>query len=356
MRLFSQVLSLCAYLLLCTTTLKAQQLPPHTDYFGLIAIEEQLKRSKTLLLSTEPNATLKMRQQTLNEPVVQEALSGVRKWLDHPLQLAKPSGMSDDLAFLGAGRLIARTLIIQQYVQLAGGKVRDAIDTTRDTLRLAYALQNHSLIGTLGGVALESLAIQGMYPHLDQLSLPDCQALSQLAQDWASTQGILSFALKREYTLGMEKLKSQIGESNPNYQEIATTVKQMYEDMLALQEKPYLQRKELVLQGDAEAKRGADVLVGIIRPIVLRASDAYTKRLAQARLLFCQSSIRRYRWENHKLPSSLEELRVGDMGIDPFTDMPFKYVVQAATFTLTSAGPFERDSKGTQNRDQRKPF
>ena len=234
--------------------------------------------------------------------------------------------------------------------------MRDAIDTTRDTLRLAYTLQNHSLIGIMGGVALETFAVGGLNPHLDQLSLPDCQALAQLAQDWSGTQDILSFTLKREYILGMERLRVQVGESNPQYKEISVAVKQMYEDMLVLQAKPYLQRTELVLQGDIEARRGADVIIGTLRPVVLRAFDSYTKRLAQARMLFCHATIRRYRWENHKLPASLEELRVGDMGIDPFTDQPFKYVVQEATFTLTSAGPFERDSTGTQNRDQRKPF
>jgi hypothetical protein len=80
------------------------------------------------------------------------------------------------------------------------------------------------------------------------------------------------------------------------------------------------------------------------------------RRLAVARLLGCHAAIRRFRWENQRLPISLEELELGELALDPFTEQEFAYKVAQNGFTLESAGFFERNADHTRNTARRRPF
>jgi hypothetical protein len=85
-----------------------------------------------------------------------------------------------------------------------------------------------------------------------------------------------------------------------------------------------------------------------------QVSQGYTREQAQVRLLACHAAVRRYRWEHDRLPSSLTDLTLGDLAIDPFTGQPLKYMVRGKRYELTSAGP-PADADDRQAVDGRKP-
>ncbi len=344
---------------LCGLGAFAQQPTPNTDFLGLLQIGSRLKDRPTFSLAIDQNATLKARQQALNDPEVQTALRELRDWLAKPLQLPPSltiTALAQDFPAVSASRQLARALMIQQYVQLANGKVHEAIDTTRDTLRLAYAVQNHSMTGFLVGVAVERIAVSNLSSHLDQLSIFDCNALMKLGQDWASTNKIFEFALLRESAIGLESLKQALGQQKEALKEAEDALKAMYAQIIQMNSQAYWDRVPLLFEAKGEALKIGETLVTSLRPAALRLLDASTRRIALARMLSCHAAIRRHRWENRELPATLAALDLKEMSLDPFTGQEFHYKVKGSTFTLESAGAFDRDDTGNLDRSSRSPF
>lgn len=358
MRRYGSVL-LIPLLCLCVLRVQAQQPAPNTDFSGLKRIGSTLKDRPLFMLAIEPDATLKTKQQALQEPEIKNTLRELREWLDKPLQLPltlSVTGLAEDFPAVSSARQLARALLVQQYVQLANGNVREAIDTMRDALRLSYAVESHSTMGMLVGVAIERMAMSNLFPHIEQLSQPDCNALMKLAQDWSNTSKIIDFALLREQAVGIESLKTQQDTKRPEIQEAIEALKQMYSHAQAMNAQPYWERDALTFEAKGEALKVGEILVSSVRPLILRLLDNATRRTALARMLSCHAAIRRYKWENSKLPPSLETLAIKEMAVDPFTGKEFHYQQKGETFTLESAGAYERDDKGNQDRSSRTPF
>ncbi len=330
----------------------AQNASTEPAYAPLIAAARTLVANVALRDAIGRNATLSEKRKALFDKDVSNALSETRRWLDKPLNLSEPLDFGMVSPAFAEARQVGRAFAVQIYVQFADGRTKDAIDTARDGLRLAYALEHHSLLGWLTGSAIEPLILNTLTERLNQLSFVDCKRLFTLAEDWAKTANLLEVALERERLASLAQLKAQLNQNEADWKQTETQLTKAYQQVVQLQRQPYWEREELALpEGTAQAS----VLAGVLRPVFQQVSDKPVRRLAQARMLGCHAAIRQYRWENRHLPTTLNELKIGDMAIDPFTGKEFRYEIKMETFTLESAGGYERDDKGTVNKEKRLP-
>ncbi|MBC8104468.1 MAG: hypothetical protein H7Z41_17975, partial [Cytophagales bacterium] len=84
----------------------------------------------------------------------------------------------------------------------------------------------------------------------------------------------------------------------------------------------------------------AGLLTGIVLPDLSRARRTFTRRRTEFQLLAVHAAIRRYRWQNDRLPERLEDLVLNDLLADPYTQQPLQYkVTGATTYLLSSVGP-----------------
>ena len=184
-----------------------KQRPVDPAYEGLVTAAKLLSKNEALQKGLAPEAKLHEKQDALDDPKVKQALDGLTRWLEMnaiPTQELGYGLEGFDPLFsqFGAVTQLAKALEIKQYTLLAEGRVGEAIETTRDSLRLAVALQNHSMAGCLEGFAIEDIVVLPLAKHLDQLSSRDCDRLLRLAQDWDRTPNAILFALERERHAG----------------------------------------------------------------------------------------------------------------------------------------------------------
>ena len=84
--------------------------------------------------------------------------------------------------------------------------------------------------------------------------------------------------------------------------------------------------------------------------------DRYLIDRTKVQLLTVHAAIRLFRWENDRLPSSLDELKRGDHSLDPFTGKSLIYVRTGETYELSSAGSKDRDTGDTPSSGSRLPI
>ncbi|WP_395140625.1 hypothetical protein, partial [Armatimonas sp.] len=65
----------------------------------------------------------------------------------------------------------------------------------------------------------------------------------------------------------------------------------------------------------------------------------------QFQLLYCQTAIRKYKWEWEKLPENLDALKLAEWALDPYTRQPFRYEKKGETYELFSVGPLGEDGQ-----------
>jgi hypothetical protein len=112
--------------------------------------------------------------------------------------------------------------------------------------------------------------------------------------------------------------------------------------------KPYWEAKTPATASEPQtvSERLAQPFVQLLEAPMRRMVELRCKQQSLARMLACHAGLIRYRWERGSLPASLEELKLGDAIIDPFTGQPFRYQPQARRYILESVGPEARDSEG----------
>jgi len=339
------------------TPCRAQTTPPDSVYAPLIEAGKSLAQNQVLITASAKDATLSEKRAALFNTTINHAFYKTRVWLDTPLDISAPLALDGSgISMFGGARQVARIFNVAIYVQFADGKTREAIDTTRDGLRLAYALERHSLLGWMTGVAIESMILNTITERLNQLSEVDCKRLFKLAEDWAKTANLLEVALERERLAGLAQLKSQPGQTAEQWKLMEAQVTKAYHQVVQQQRQPYWERGELTLpEGGDTSKEAGEALAGLLRPVFQQVSDRPVRRLAQAQLLGCHAAIRQFRWENRRLPTTLGELKIGEMATDPYTGMEFTYKVKMETFALESVGGYARDDKGTLDKEKRIP-
>jgi hypothetical protein len=335
-----------------------QQIFPHPSgvngYEEIVAAGERAQGNQALAATQEPGATLAMKRQALADPNNVEALRLLRIGLEKPLR-SPDAGLGLDAALprFGLLRQLARLLVVEQYVLLADGRTGAALGSLRDGLRVAYLIKGERIIGGLVGVAMESILLNGMAGHIEQLSAPDCDRLVALAKERLAAPDPMAAALEAEraYTLAMmEQLRRQpSGPTEPDAQieadpgavaafaeRFAAVINLHFtERIVALRLPPWKRREPKPIEDGSPEGRVARMLL----PVTAQAMTSFTRSQARMQLLGVHAALRRFRWEHERLPDSLAELRLGDLAVDPFTGQSLVYRRTGPTaYELSSAG------------------
>ncbi len=366
-------------------------------YEGLITASKLLSKNEALEKATTPAAGLYEKQSAMDDPKVKESLKLLERWLDQSavpsVELSYTLDSFDPLfAQFGPFMQMARTLEAKQYSQLAAGRVSDAIDTTRDGLRLAVSLENHSLGGCQEGFKIEDIVIMPLADHLDQLAMPDCARLIRLSHDWEKTPNAILYALNRERKAWLQATDRLTGEDGKKIrallQQIPDTAAEsdpdkakMLAQLKSLDDKTWLDLVKRTSAGidqiftkatqEMQApiyKRGAPekfntskdivgniegLMASAVTPQIQKMEVDYVKRQAYAHLLGCHAAIRQFKWENNRLPNSISELKVDELARDPFSGNPLVYKRDKDTYTLESVGVPVYDKDGKLDEAQR---
>ena len=360
-------------------------------YEGLITASKLLSKNDALEKATRDSAGLFDKQAAMDDPKVKESLKLLTNWLDQnavpSVELSYTLDSFDPLfAQFGSFIQMAKTLEAKQYTQLAEGRVSDAIDTTRDGLRLAVSLENHSLGGCQEGFKIEDAVIMPLATHLDQLAMPDCSRLIRLSHDWEKTPNAILYALNRERRAWMQatgrlsgedgkKIRAMLQQIPDDAAKPDTDESKMLAQLKSLDDKKWLDLVKRTANGidqiftkatlDMQTpiyKRGApekfnttkDIVGNIegllasgVSPQITKMETDYVKRQAYAHLLGCHAAIRQFHWENNRWPATLSELKVDELAKDPFSGASLVYKLDKDSYALSSVGApvYDKDGK-----------
>lgn len=398
----STFLVLGAFLALGSGTVRAQEAPPppkpplfstlFTQTTGMNGYEEWIqagdlvRNNSRLNEAINADATLTFKRQVLADPAVQQALHLLREGLNKPA-IAPPEATDDNpfFASMASFRNLARLLYVQMYVQFAEGRVDAAIDTLSTGLRFGYRIRMDRLLSGLVGITVDTIVLKGFTRHLEQLSEYQCSRVRRVVEDWIEWPSPLtilvnsekqivvrSLEAKRNNTGGLkqllgltdasadetepvdpaeqvrlQKLKvyldSQPADLGRVIDEAEAMIGNYYDMMITNIKLPVTERKPFL---SLESKSLSGILTSLVAPTFTSIVDKYDKTDAMLRLLGTHAAIRSYRWEHNSLPVTLAELRIGKLGLDPFTGTSLLYQRKGTTYDLHSRGPNARDDNG----------
>lgn len=303
---------------------------------------DDCKPFQAVAASAHPTLTDKRR--AITDRTAVRALALMRQGLAKPVFSPRAAASAQQLPpELSRLRNLARLLRLHQYVALADGRVQEAILDARLGLQLGRAVQTDSLLTGLIGIGISATTLTTLGGHLDQLSLKDCELLYQVCLEWLNQPDTLGPILEAERKVvknGLVQLRKQLqaeaGADLPQLAEADRSADALFAQLQAeLRKAPWL-RTPVDLGAAPEFSRG------LLQPVVAalsRSMDSYTREMALIRLLACHARIRSYRWQQSKLPASLNELQLGDLQLDPFTGRPLEYEPAGQSYRLVSAGP-----------------
>lgn len=352
-------------------------------YEDLVLAIDALQKSRYYPAIQKMEAlTLAEKRAVLDDRNGVRALQLIRTGLQKPV--AQPRQMLDyttTLPELGPMRDLAKLLALQQYVALADGRTTEALQIARQGIRLGRVVQMDTLLSGLVGIAISTLCIQPLGRHLDQLSARDTAVLYQICLEWLNQPNpqVAIFASEHRLTkialAGMreqvkrgdvEGVVKQLGLKRDELKDLEAIIPRTPEaiDALFLQaaerydaysltvmaelRKPAWERK---MPEPLKPEDPGGHLASMLIPSFQHVDNVYTREQAQIQLLACHAAIRRYRWEHDRLPSSLDELRLGTLAIDPYTGSPLRYEVKGKRYSLLAAGAEARnlDDPGVVN-------
>ena len=358
-----------------------------------------IRNNKLLDAAQEPGATLTLKRQVLADISVQQALHLLRQGLGKqvfplsvPPQNVTVFSTYDNAVFssLSSLRALARLLYIQLYVQFANGHVNEAIDTFAEGLQFGYRIQTNTCANGMTGNTIAVFLLKGVSRHLDQLSEYQCNRVRHVVEAYLERplsiaavvaneeqEALRTLEAKRsdpgslkqmfitafnldgdfeQYAEAAEKermnkmmayLDSQPTDLGLTVDLAKSRLQEHYETAIQNLKLPEQERKPLPLLSDRS-------LIGTLCLLVADAHqtdansilNSYNRIDAMLRLLGTHAAIRSYRWEHNSLPSTLAELRLQKLGIDPFTGSSLIYKRNGTTYELSSHGPFNHDNHG----------
>ncbi len=335
--------------------------------------------------------TLSEKRQFLADPGVQSAFNlfhaGLKKQVRSPHEKLDDETLLPEVALY---RMLARAVTVQIYVDFADGKVTQAITDFADLLRFSYIIHTDTLINGLVAIAIDAIALKIVTERLDQLSARDCERLIAIVNDWLkspdpgiailSRERIMTMSLLDKYRGQPAKLVNLLDPGKPGspsrakyedlsakltnasasavgplFDEVGRRVNAYYDQVDARLQKPIWERTDI--QEPADDGSIVSQLLSSVLPTISRVMDRYGMEQAKVQLLGVHAAIRRYRWENNRLPTTLEELKLGRMGVDPFSGKPFAYKrTDDMTYDLYSIGAPDRGNGDTPGSGARVPI
>jgi hypothetical protein len=344
-------------------------------YEDLIRAAELLK-SSLLWTDAQQKNTLSSRRRALADPPVRQARALIEtsalKPLESPVRELTASTTFPEYAGL---RDLARLLSAEMHVLFSEGRTAAALVSFARGLRLGSAPKAQVLIGGLVGVAIDAILLKRVFLHLEQFTPHDCDRIqATLREHREQDQGNAAKALSMEMHF-VESIIPTLEKSGPNvFRELFTesddpTLSQLQRQFSALQSDPAEKKRVLAafLRGAQQHQERAQTylvaphalppeptfpegsleaaLINTITPVYPNAVNRLVEDRIQCQLLYCHAAIRKFKWEWEALPKNLEQLRLAEWALDPYSRQPFVYQTQDSTYEIYSIGATGDDGK-----------
>lgn len=373
----------CRAFLFCTLSVLTSMAPACAQtampdgYPELMRAAALLKSSRLFPKAEAADAGLPVQRLALEDRPVKDALQLLRRGLSREAITLPPTELEPPFPDLASFRRLARLLRTDEYVLFADGHVHDALLDARACVRLGRVAQGDTLLHGLVGIAISSTGIREVADHLDQLDEKDCVLLQQICLEWLAQPNPFIHIMDSERRFAARRLRAAVDVSpdpgepaltpeqkmqlNALFESIEKRLGSLYAQAFDDLKKPCWEWKHIEVplireKEDANPEETAAAIVAQLIPTFNRTRDAYIREAAQIQLLACHAAVLHYRWEQHRLPASLDELGLASVSTDPFTGKPLHYErLSARRYRLTSAGPLAE--AGDPNAlDGRKPI
>ena len=359
--------------------------PTGQNGFEDVALAIDALRDAKAAYPPEREFTLEKKRSYLSDPACQKALFYLRAGLAKtvvrcPIPEPTTEALYDvALSPMAGVRSLARLLAVEQYVLLADGRTREAIVSAEYALRLAQAIKGGTLTSSLVASAVNSITLERLARHGEQWSLRDCDRILALARtyhslpdpglqtiEWERRLAIQISSVIRRDAAAISAIESDEDGTKedpilkPDAAEIerlgkspearAAFASEVSSHLNAAYDQMARRLRDPTLLGQNDKATGvgggghATLAARFAAHMSAGASDTFVVSLVTDRvrlqLLGVHAAIRKYRWENGRLPERLEDLDLkGGLATDPFSGKPLLYKKTGDTdYELSSIG------------------
>ncbi|MFN3648681.1 MAG: hypothetical protein ACK47B_03790 [Armatimonadota bacterium] len=288
---------------------------------------------------------------------------------------------------------LSELLVARVRFLMSEGRTSEAVETVVLGFQLGQAVEEGSALGAVNGRSLRSAVTDGVAPYVEQLSASDCETLLRRVGRFIPVSSPLEQVVHEDYRQAAQRVVQlrrdvrlrgeaaldalarevlhfnveftsveqsrgspceeavgdlfllefprQYGASLPELlrfvNDLDAAVAQRAQRLLAHAREP---GRELVPICDPPEPEPARIMA---REMLSRSGGQVSEAPEEEvppRLLLVHLAILRYRWEHDRLPSSLAELNLGELAIDPFSGLPLEYEpLGTRTYRLRSIGP-----------------
>lgn len=365
--------------------------PSGTNGFEeVVRAGERLREAK----AAQPRAsefTLTKKRLFLADPACQDALTMLRQGLAKPITIpTQDLSNSATISPFALLRALARLLAVEIYVCFADGRNDAAIVTVDQVLKLTYSMKSINTVWGLVAGAMDSTVLTALLQKRDGWRVRDCQRVQQIAQKWLAqpNPAIASLSVERDLALKMvadyreqwDNLAEQLEYHYATEEDEPDTPESLQAEEYAksLRTDPVLRARVLgemaslinahfdrayALMNNPTGRMTLDIppatsanwhpITLALQGVVLLDAGMIIQRdvenQLQLQLLLLHAAIRRYRWENDRLPKTLVELKLPTNTIvDPFTAKPLLYEPEptGTKYRLASAGALTPGEEG----------
>jgi hypothetical protein len=342
-------------------------------YEEFLMAAELVNANEQLATAVASGATLAQKRTAVTAPASTRALALLRQGLRKPIEQPRSTfGIGMSFPEAGLFQQLGRLLTIEEYVLFADGRTQAAVESLHDSLLFARAIES-SFPDGWAGRRMTQTAVGAFAPHLDQLSVANCERVIQICREWLQAPSPVGEVLQAESQMNKEALarvraqpqlliewwpSEVVGAGEPE-REIAALAGQDPARFNAILEGAVRLVDTHFKEVEEQLKRPAwlrtiptlskdrspeERLAGclIYADNTARLVDDFTREQAMVQLLGCEAAIRRYRWEYDRLPASLAVLNLGALALDPFSGQPLRYTANGRRYELSSAGPVRR--------------
>ncbi len=366
---------------------------------GTNGYEEIIRAAERLKGATapypNPRTGLSVKRAYLADPACRGAFSLLRQGLRKPIQIIfspeKPAYFPSAII-----RALARLVSFHVAVGLADGEAATTVSDAPNFVRFADVVKAQSLVMSLTGGAIEQVVLTLLTRLRDSWSDRDAVRILAFARVRAGDVDPALAALAAERKIAMafgmglrdkpEELKSHFDYLTEQDESEGTTRAETFAEQLGTN--PGLRTRvfaEVPSTIDAYFDRNAMLLADPTRRISLRVTEEESSRFHTITLFLRDSlmlgvdfgvvqpvknrvvnqmlgihaAVRRHRWENDRLPKSLEELKLpANLLTDPFTGAPLLYEPEktGTGYELASAGALLPGEDGKPDAHERFVF
>lgn len=298
----------------------------------------------------EKQLSLAAKRTILAAPEVREASELLERTLFQGTPSLPPE---EDLksAYPGTAlRRLIRLLCLRQYVAASEGRLTEALRCCDLGLQLARAGQSGPMIAGLMGITWISTVTNATASHLERLTPSNCEELIRICRRWLAQPSLTQTILDREERFVRHMSEEEFrkdAKGDVEQKQFLRLLAELFQHQRDAARRPAWERGNPVqeIPGLAASESLRDLGESVARYVLVQ--DESPTRL---RLLACHAMIQRFHWEWNRLPTTLQELTPGSLGIDPFTGMAFQYEKQAIrSYRLSSVGwPASKDEDGEE--------